>query len=73
MSKPKHLRETLLEAARIYCERTGKSRATLSTMVRNDGKFFDNLESGRSCTIDTYEMLMAWFVENTPADTQQEA
>lgn len=59
-------REKLLQAADFYCERTGKSRATLATLVTNHGKFFDRIEGGGGCTVDTYEKVMSWIKENTP-------
>lgn len=59
-------RTELLTIASKYCELTGKSRSTIATKVMNDGKFFDRIENGAGCTMDTYEKVMRWFVFNMP-------
>ncbi|MDX2074683.1 MAG: hypothetical protein SFX19_10040 [Alphaproteobacteria bacterium] len=59
-------RENLLIAAKNYCAATGKSLATVSTFVMNDGKFFDRIESGGGCTMDTYQKVMDWLETHTP-------
>lgn len=66
-----NLKQKLLDAAKVHSKRTGLSIARISTIVMNDGKFFDKLKAGKSCTIDTYEKVMAWFADNTPAEDKQ--
>lgn len=60
------LKQELLDAANKHKEKTGLTLTTISSYVMNDGKFFDNLQAGKSCTIDTYEKVMSWFKKNTP-------
>jgi len=61
----------ILNAVKSYCEITKKSPATIATKVMNDGKFFDRLEAGGSCTMRTYEKVMQWFILNTPKSTRR--
>lgn len=37
---------------------------TLASRALNDGKFFDRLERGGGCTIETYERLMRFLRES---------
>ena len=62
-------RQQLLTLAATYAGATDRSRARVATMVRNCGHFFDRLESGSSCTVDTYLKVKQWFADNWPADT----
>lgn len=64
-------RKTMLDAAEKHCKITGKSRATIATEVMNHGGFFDRIESGGGCTIDTFQKVMNWFSENMPAEPEQ--
>lgn len=60
-------RETLLTVARAYSAAAGLSMARVSTLVRNDGKFFKRMEeSGAGCTMATYEAAMRWFAQHWP-------
>ena len=64
-------RETLLTVAHAYCVATDLSLARVSTLVRNDGKFFKRMaESGAGCTMATYEAAMRWFVQHWPTDKE---
>lgn len=65
------LREKLLKAAYRYCEKAEIEFATLSTRMRNDGKFLDGIADGKSCTIDTYEDCMGWFKKNKPIKSKR--
>lgn len=56
----------LLAVARAFGNATSRSLARVSTMVRNDGKFFDRLERGAGCTMATYQICMQWFADNWP-------
>lgn len=51
-------RKTLLSAAQDCVKRTGYSRSTVATKAANDGKFFDRIEKGGSCTVETYEGVL---------------
>ena len=62
------LTATLLSAAKAYCRETGMSAARLATIVANDGKFFDRIESGGTLTVKTYEKFMAYFAEHAAAN-----
>ncbi len=62
-----HEIDELLLLAHIHHERTGLARATISTKVMNDGKFFDRIEVTRDCTLSTYHKVKRWFKENTPS------
>src|ERR1043165_3742407 len=61
-----NLRTKLLNMAYNYCSAAGIELSTLSTLMRNDGKFLDGIKSGKSCTIDTYEDCIAWLKLNKP-------
>jgi hypothetical protein len=58
----------LLTIAHAFGRATNRSLARVSTMVRNDGKFFDRLERGAGCTMATFEACMQWFADNWPDD-----
>jgi hypothetical protein len=60
----------LLTIAHAFGTATNRSLARVSTMVRNDGKFFDRLERGAGCTMATYEACMQWFADNWPEDAE---
>jgi len=53
---------------RRYCEATGRSPARVATLIHDQGAFFKNLESGGSCTIDTFDKAVRWFSAHWPAD-----
>ena len=59
-------RDHILTLANAYCEATGRSLARVSTIVRNDGKFFRRLGEGAGCTMDTYAKCLRWFSEHWP-------
>lgn len=60
-------RSRLTTLADRYARATNRSLARVSTLVRNDGKFFDRLKDGRGCTVDTYESSLQWFSDHWPA------
>lgn len=62
-------RHELILLAETYAAATKRSVARISTLVRNDGKFFDKLKGGAGCTMDTYQSSLRWFSQNWPADT----
>jgi hypothetical protein len=57
------LTKHLLDTASAYAKERGISMARLSTLVMNDGKFFDRVGSGKTLTVRTYEKVTAWFVK----------
>lgn len=59
-------REDLLSKANQYCESTGRARSGLGMLIMKDPKFFDEIESGRSCTVDTLVRVNQWFAAHTP-------
>ena len=58
------LKAQLLAVAGEYRKRTGLSYARIATVVINDGKFFDRLQNGGSCTIATWERFMDFFARH---------
>jgi hypothetical protein len=61
-------REKLLSLAHRFAEARGLSIARVSTLVRNDGKFFDGLATGKDCTLTTLEYCLQWFSNHWPSD-----
>ena len=59
-------RNTLLDAADKWVKATGLSRATLGNRAAKDNRFFDRIEGGGGCTVDTFEKVMGWLKDNTP-------
>lgn len=53
----------LQSIASAWSEQTGRSLARLSTIVLNDGKFFDRLAAGKTCTVDSYERFVGWLAD----------
>lgn len=58
--------QKMLASASEYCSSAGLKRSTLGRFIVNDGKFFDRIEAGGGCTMDTYEKVMAWLNSNLP-------
>lgn len=56
----------MLEKASDYCVSKGLSKSTLGRFIVNDGKFFDRIEQGGGCTMETYEKVMSWLSTNKP-------
>jgi hypothetical protein len=63
--------ERLLELTTIWSAASGKSPATLSTRVVNDGKFFARIEQSRTCSVASWEQFLGFFRDsaNWPNDT----
>ena len=55
-----NLKAELLRRVEAHCARVGTSKARLATVVVNDGKFFDRIEDGGTCTLTTYENFIAY-------------
>lgn len=58
--------DELLVLARTLATHRGISLARLATIIANDGRFFSQIERGRSPTIRTYRKALGWFSENWP-------
>lgn len=67
-----NLRTSLLALADAYSGEVdahgGKSLARVSTIVLNQGGFFQRLRDGKTCTLDSFEAILRWFssAENWP-------
>lgn len=59
---------TLVRLAEAYAGHLQLTLSTVSTYARNDGKFFDKLKGGASCTLKTASTVVQWFADNWPAD-----
>jgi hypothetical protein len=55
------LADHLCRLAEIWAESNNRSEATLGSKVAGDSKLFDRLRTGSSCTISTFEKLLAFF------------
>ncbi|KPL55549.1 hypothetical protein [Prosthecomicrobium hirschii] len=53
-----------------FAEATGRSRATVSTLVLNDGKRLEALANGKDIGGRRYEAAMAWFAAHWPAGAE---
>lgn len=62
-------RKELIILAETYARATGRSLKRISTIVQNDGKFFDGLKAGRGFTMRTYDKCRLWFARNWPLST----
>lgn len=60
-------RSQLLAVAKAYASARDLSLARVSTLVRNDGKFFKRLEEGAGCTMETFQRTLEWFSSNWPS------
>ncbi|WP_054731609.1 hypothetical protein [Sphingopyxis macrogoltabida] len=65
-----NLRNALLSVADAYTDEInmhgGKSLARVSTIVLNQGRFFQRLRDGKTCTLDSFEAVLEWF--SSPAN-----
>lgn len=51
--------ERLFALAEMWARENDRSLSRLATIVVNDGKLFDRIAAGGSCTVATYERLIA--------------
>lgn len=51
--------ERLIALAEMWARENDRSLSRLATIVVNDGKLFDRIAAGGSCTVATYERLIA--------------
>lgn len=61
-------RLSLLKAARNWEKRTGRKRSGLAAEIMNDTKFFDRLERGGGCNVDSLLKVKNWFLQHAPED-----
>lgn len=57
-------REDVLRTASEWEKKTGRKRSGAASEIMNDAKFFDRIEDGGGCTVDTLERVERWFKEN---------
>jgi len=60
--------DTLIFAAKLYSEHSGRRLSTIGAYAVNDGKFFDRIEGGGSCTLRTAQKMLVWLSEVWPGD-----
>jgi hypothetical protein len=60
----------LVRLADAYARHRSLSMSTVSTYVRNDGKFFDKLKGSSGCTLKTAAAVLKWFSDNWPVDLE---
>lgn len=60
--------EHLLKLAATYVDHTGYQLTTVGAYAVNDGKFFQRIEAGGSCTLRTAGRVVCWFSDHWPAD-----
>ena len=58
----------IIELAEAYAAHRGLKLSTLGVYIVNDGKFFERLRRGSSCTLKTAERAVSWFHENWADD-----
>jgi hypothetical protein len=58
----------LLKLAEALAAHTDKKITTLGVYSVNDGKFFDRIRNGGSCTLKTPSRVTEWFHENWSGD-----
>lgn len=60
--------EQLVQLAETYARHKGVSLSRVSTIIRNDGKFFDSLKAGGDCKMRTFFETLGWFSSNWPRE-----
>lgn len=53
-----HLIDRLVRLAELWAEQSNRSLSRLATIVANDGKLFDRVAAGGSCTVATFERFL---------------
>lgn len=68
--------DRLITLAQMWAKANDRSTSRLATIVANDGKFFERLSSGGTCTVTVLEKFIAFFSDASnwpagiPEDTQ---
>lgn len=60
--------DSLINLATMYAQHVGHRLSTVGAYAVNDGKFFERLSAGRSCTFKTAEKAVRYFDAVWPAD-----
>lgn len=60
----------IVRLAKLYAAHRNLSHWRVSFLMRGNGKFIKNLESGHTCTLKTHEKCLTWASENWPADLE---
>lgn len=58
--------QNILTLATRYAEHRGLKLSTVATYAANDGKTFERLAAGGSCTLRTADKLLGWFAARWP-------
>ena len=61
-------RQAVLTLFTLYCGRTGKSAARVSTLIWNHGGRQKRIQEGGDLTTRSYERACQWFSDRWPAD-----
>ena len=59
-------RAALLCLAEEYSAATKRSEARIANLAGRDGAFFRRIRAGKTCNVDTLEIVTRWFSENWP-------
>lgn len=54
----------------VFCGHTGLKPTTVGNYAVNDGKFFERIEAGKTCTIATAHKLLSWMSVAWPSDLE---
>lgn len=60
----------LIRLAEAYADHEELKLSTVSTYAATDGKWFDGLKSGASCTLRKAEVVTRWFSDHWPVDLE---
>ncbi len=60
----------LLDLAEAYSVQKGLTLTTVGTYAVKDGKFFNSLVDGKSCTLRRAKLVVDWFDAKWPADLE---
>ncbi|RVT99075.1 hypothetical protein EOD42_02920 [Rhodovarius crocodyli] len=60
------LEADLIRCADAYCAAKGIARATLSTLLMNDGRSLERVAIGGSLTVRIWQRSMSWLSANWP-------
>jgi hypothetical protein len=58
----------ILTLAKSYAEKRGLKLSTVSTYATGDGRVFERLSAGRTCTVRRAEKIALWFSDHWPED-----
>lgn len=62
-----NMRQQIIAVSDAWCAATGRSRATLSTILLNKGPRLDQIAAGQADLVTgTFERAMQWFSDEWP-------